>query len=1043
MLESLIRVSIRHRWVVLLLIVALGFVGVASLLRLPIDAVPDITDVQIQINAEASGYTPLEVEQRVTFPLESALAGIPKVAYMRSLSRYGLSQLTIGFEEGTDIYWARQQVAERLQSASSQMPAGIEPAMGPVATGLGEIYAYTVEADPQARKADGTPYDPMDLRTLHDWVVKPQLRSVPGVVEVNTIGGFVREIEIRPDLARMAVLGIGMDELVQAVENNSGNQGAGYIERNGEMYLVRVPGQLGEPAELETIVVARRATGPVRIADVATVGEGYEIRTGAATQNGQEIVLGTVLMLSGENSREVARAVDARVEQIRPSLPEGVILQTTYDRTTLVDKTIRTVALSLTEGALLVIAVLFVLLGNIRAALITALVIPLSMLMTATGMLRAGVSGNLMSLGALDFGLIVDGSVIIIENCLRRFGIAQSRYGRELSNEERHEIAAAATAEVIKPSLFGVGIITAVYLPIFALEGVEGKMFHPMAFTVVFALTSAMLLSLTLIPALVAIFLTGKIREHESSIVRGVRRWYLPSLQAVLEKPVLTLGVALLLIVSAGMVAARMGSEFVPALDEGDYALHALRIPGTSLSQSVSMQEQLETSLQQLPFVARVFSKVGTADLANDPMPPSVADTFIILKPRNEWPDKRASQAELIAQIQAVIERIPGNNYELTQPIQMRFNELMTGVRSDVAVKVFGDDIDKGLEVAAEVEAVLSALPGASDVQIEQVTGLPSIEVKPRRDALARYGITLAEVQHVVATAVAGTTAGTFHEGDIRVPIVVRLAGDDRENFDLLGRLPVRVPDVTGDSARMVPLGELADIVLTEGPNQINRENGKRRIVVTANVEGRDLGSFVDELQERVRSEVTTPSGYWLDYGGTFKQLVSATQRLSVVVPLTLLLIVLLLYFVFGSIRDSLIIFSGVPLALTGGIFALAARGLPLSISAAVGFIALSGIAVLNGIVLISFIRQLREQGMELMLAIVEGASTRLRPVLMTALVASLGFVPMALSLGAGAEVQRPLATVVIGGVVSSTALTLLVLPILYALVHGGNRRAR
>jgi cobalt-zinc-cadmium resistance protein CzcA len=908
--------------------------------------------------------------------------------------------------------------------------------MGPIATGLGEIYMYTVEAEPGAIKPDGTPYGPTDLRSLQDWVIKPQLRSVTGVVEVNTIGGFSREIEVRPDLARLSVLGVDMDELVHAIERNSDNQGAGYVERNGQMYLVRLPGQFANLSEIESIVIARPGAGPLRLTDIATIGEGHELRTGAATQNGEEIVLGTVLMLSGENSRTVAKAIDQRVGQIRSSLPEGVTLRTVYDRTVLVDNTIRTVLFSLSEGALLVIAVLFVLLGNIRAALITALVIPLSMLMTATGMLQAGVSGNLMSLGALDFGLIVDGAVIIIENCLRRFGIAQAERGRVLSAEERQDIAASATAEVIKPSLFGVGIITAVYIPLFALQGVEGKMFHPMAFTVVFALTSAMVLSLTLIPALVALAMKGPVREHESSIVSAVRKVYLPLLSLALRNPASVLGVAGLLVISAGVVASRLGSEFVPSLDEGDYALHALRIPGTSLSQSVFMQRQLENRLQELPFVERVFSKIGTADLANDPMPPSVADTFIILKPRGEWPDKKATQAQIIDAIQSVIARVPGNNYELTQPIQMRFNELMTGVRTDVAVKIFGDDLTESLASAAEIAAVMMQSPSAVDVQIEQVTGLPSIEIKPRRAALARYGLSVAEMQQVVNTAIVGRRAGTLFEGDRRVPIVVRLASAQRDDFDFLKRLPVRLPDGASGVGSVVPLGELADIVLTEGPNQVNRENGKRRIVVTANVEGQDLGSFVTSLQERIQAEVSLPSGHWLDYGGTFKQLVSAAQRLLLVVPLTLMLIMLLLYLVFGSVRDALIIFSGVPLALTGGLFALALRGLPLSISAAVGFIALSGIAVLNGIVLLSFIRQLRAQGLELLQAVVEGASTRLRPVLMTALVASLGFVPMALSLGAGAEVQRPLATVVIGGVLTSTALTLLVLPILYVLAN-------
>ena len=1032
MLESLIRFSIRQRWTVLLLIVALAAIGVASLLRLPIDAVPDITNVQVQINTEAAGYTPLEVEQRITFPIETALAGIPNIDYTRSLSRYGLSQLTLGFEDGTDIYWARQQIAERLQAASGQLPRGIEPLMGPIATGLGEIYSYTVEAEPGSVGDNGRPYTPTDLRTIHDWIIKPQLRNVPGVVEINTIGGYEKEIEIRPNLPKLIAAGLTFVDLATAIETNTENRGAGYLERNGEIYLIRVPGQVDRIEALRDIPLPGTV---LRIGDVASVAEGHALRTGAATENGEEIVLGTVMMLTGENSRLVAQAVDARVQEVHRSLPSGVILRTVYDRTSLVDRTIRTVAISLTEGALLVIAVLFLLLGNIRAALITALVIPLSMLMTAAGMLRAGVSGNLMSLGALDFGLIVDGAVIIIENCLRRFGLAQHAVGRVLTREERHDIAASATAEVIKPSLFGVGIITAVYLPIFALEGVEGKMFHPMAFTVVFALTSAMLLSLTLIPALVALSLSGKVKEQDSVIVQRVRSAYLPLLTRCLRWPRMVLSAAVVLVILAGALASRMGTEFVPSLDEGDYALHALRIPGTSLSQSVAMQAQLEKSIQTLPFVDRIFSKIGTADLANDPMPPSVADTFIILKPRSDWPNPSAPQSEIIEQIQSVIAGVPGNNYELTQPIQMRFNELMTGVRSDLAVKVFGDDLSTANMVAEEIASVVTSLQGATDVQVEQVTGLPLLSIEPDRAALRRYGVSVADLQDVIATATAGQYAGTFIDGDRRFPIVIRLDNTQRNSIESLGRLPVRV-HTSDHSSNFVPLSRLATLEVIEGPNQINRESGKRRIVVTANVQNRDLGSFVAELRQQINTRVNLPSGYWVEYGGTFEQLISASQRLSLVVPLTLGLILLLLYMVFGSARDALVIFSGVPLALTGGILALFARDLPLSISAAVGFIALSGIAVLNGIVLLSFVRQLRAEGRELMQAIYEGASTRLRPVMMTALVASLGFVPMAISVGAGAEVQRPLATVVIGGIFSSTLLTLLVLPVLYALVH-------
>jgi cobalt-zinc-cadmium resistance protein CzcA len=1029
MLESLVRYSIRHRWVMLGITALLAALGVFSLLRLPIDAVPDITDVQVQINTEAAGYSPLEVEQRITYPVETALAGLPRVAYTRSLSRYGLSQLTVGFEDGTDIYWARQQIAERLQAASAQLPDGVDPSMGPIATGLGEIFMYTVDA------ASGSAVTPTELRTANDWIIKPQLRTVRGVVEVNTVGGFVREIQVAPDMRRLGALDLTLDDLIRAIERNNANVGAGYIERSGEIYLVRVPGQIGRLQDIDEIPVATRDGAVIRVADVATVQEGRELRTGAGTEDGEEVVLGTVIMLTGENSRDVARAVRERIEDIQPSLPAGVVLRPTYDRTNLVVQTIRTVATSLAEGALLVVAVLFLLLGNIRAALITAAVIPLSMLLTATGMLRAGISGNLMSLGALDFGLIVDGAVIIIENCLRRFGLAQQEKGRTLSREERIEMAATATVEVIRPSIFGVGIITAVYLPIFALEGVEGRMFHPMAFTVVFALTAAMLLSLTYVPAMVAIGLTGKVAVDERKFMHTLRERYAAGLEIALARRRALVIVSLLLVGATAALATRMGSEFVPTFDEGDYALHALRIPGTSLSQSVTMQRQLERRIATLPEVDHVFSKVGTADLANDPMPPSVADTFIIFKPRSEWADPRKPQSKVIEQIQAVIATVPGNNYELTQPIQMRFNELMTGVRSDVAIKVFGDDLDVGLGLAEQVQAIVADIPGGEDPQVEQVTGLPVLVVEPDRAELARLGLSITDVQDVVRAAVGGAVAGTFYEGDRRTPIVVRLPESIRGDVEALRNLMIPIAAAAG-IPRTVPLREIADVEVRVGPNQINREDGKRRVVVTVNVTGRDLGSFIDEARTRIEAEVKLPAGYWIDYGGTFEQLSSATQRLSIVVPFTLLLILGLLFMAFGSGRDTLIVFSGVPLALTGGVIALLARDLPLSISAGVGFIALSGIAVLNGIVMISFIRELRVAGKPIAAAIREGAITRLRPVLMTAMVASLGFVPMALSIGAGAEVQRPLATVVIGGVISSTLLTLFVLPALYSLLH-------
>ncbi len=1050
MLERIIRLAIAHRWLVLVLALALAGLGTWNYARLPIDATPDITNVQVQINTEAPGYSPLEAEQRLTFPIETALAGLARLDYTRSISRYGLSQVTVVFEDGTGIYFARQQVAERLQQAKSQLPPESEPVLGPVATGLGEIFMYTVESLPGAIGPDGQPWTPTDLRTLQDWVVRPQLRHLEGVTEVNTVGGYVRQIHVTPDPTRLAAYGVGLRDLMEAIARSNSNAGAGYIERSGEQYLVRVPGQVGAPEELRDIVVAHRDGVPIRLREMAEVVEGSELRTGAATENGQEIVLGTVFMLVGENSRAVARRAATRLQEVNASLPDGVVATPVYDRTALVDRTIATVRTNLLEGALLVIAVLFALLGNLRAALITAAVIPLTMLMTITGMMQNRISANLMSLGALDFGLIVDGAVIIVENCLRRFGETQHRLGRVLTRDERFEVAASASAEVMKPSLFGVLIITAVYLPIFALTGVEGKMFHPMAFTVVIALTAAMLLSLTFVPAAVALFMTGPVTESDNRLVARLKDWYRPVLERALAHRVAVLATAVLLVAASTLLATRLGSEFVPSLDEGDIALHALRIPGTGLEQAIGMQASLEARIKEFPEVDKVFAKIGTGEVATDPMPPSVADTFIMLKDRSEWPDRRKPKLTLVRELEAAVKEIPGNNYEFTQPVQMRMNELIAGVRADVAVKVYGDDLEQLMALGDAVERAAGQVAGAADVKLEQITGLPLLTITPNRAALARYGLSLQDVQDTVSIALGGGNAGQLFDGDRRFDIVVRLPEAIRADIDQLHELPVPLPggmkqaasgglrpaNVGAATANFVPLGEIATLEIALGPNQISRENGKRRVVVTANVRGRDLGSFVEGLRTQVTDSVELPEGYWIEYGGTFEQLISASTRLQIVVPVTLLIIFGLLLMVFGSGRDALIVFSGVPLALTGGVLALWLRGIPLSISAGVGFIALSGVAVLNGIVMIAFIRKLREQGDPLRESIIDGAVGRLRPVLMTALVASLGFVPMALNVGAGAEVQRPLATVVIGGIVSSTLLTLLVLPALYRMFH-------
>ena len=1035
MLARIIGFSIRQRWFVLAIVLALSVLGVWSFAKLPIDAVPDITNVQVQINTEAEGFSPLEAEQRITYPVETAIAGLPGLDYTRSISRYGLSQVTVVFKDGTDIYFARQLVNERIQVAKSQLPPGIEPEMGPIATGLGEIFTYAVESAPNARKPDGTPWTATELRTLHDWVIRPQLRTVPGVAEVNTVGGYTKQYHVTPNPDRLAALGLSLSDVVDALERNNANVGAGYVERGGEQILVRVPGQAQGTEDLSQTIVATRGGVPIRVLDVADVAIGSALRTGAATENGREIVNGTIIMLTGENPRIVAQAVAARLVEASKALPAGVIAHPIYDRTALVDRTIATVEKNLLEGALLVIVILFLLLGNIRAALITAAVIPISMLMTLTGMVQARVTGNLMSLGALDFGLIVDGAVIIVENCLRRLGEAQHRMGRLLDREERFGMVASASAEVIRPSIFGIVIITAVYLPIFALEGIEGKTFHPMAITVVLALTAALILSLTFVPAAIATFVTGRIEEKENRTMGWARARYAPLLDMALARSKAAIGLAILLVLASGVLATRLGSEFIPNLDEGDVVTHALRIPGTSLTQAIAMQSVLERRLAKLPEVERVFSKIGTPDVATDPMPPSVADTYIMLKERKNWPDPRKPKAQLVAELNAAADELPGNNYEFTQPVQMRMNELIAGVRSDVAIKVFGDDLDQLLETGESIEAVVSQIPGAEDAKVEQVTGLPVLSVTPRRDLLARYGINVADVQDAVSAAIGGKAAGQVFEGDRRFDVVVRLPEQLRTDLDALKRLPIPVFG-GGAGPSYVPLGEVAAIELATGPNQISRENGKRSAVVTVNVRGRDLGSFIAEVREKIDAQVQVPDGYYVEYGGTFEQLQSAATRLQIVVPLTLLLIFGLLFTLFGSVRDAAIVFSGVPLALTGGVAALALRDIPFSISAGIGFIALSGVAVLNGVVMLSFIRDLRTRGFGLDEAIREGALTRLRPVLMTALVASLGFVPMALNIGAGSEVQRPLATVVIGGIMSSTMLTLLVLPALYRLVH-------
>lgn len=1049
MIDAILAFSIRHRWLVLLFVFGMAVVGAWNFTRLPIDAVPDITNVQVQVNTAASGYSPLETEQRITFPVETAMGGMPRLQHTRSLSRYGLSQVTAVFEDGTDIYFARQLVNERIQQVKDQLPAGVVPVMGPISTGLGEIYSYTVEARPGATTPAGGDYSSTDLRMIQDWIIKPQLRNVPGVIEVNSIGGFDRQFHVLPNPGLLIAYHLGFRDVMTALAANNANIGAGYIERNGEQYLVRAPGQVSNMEEIRDIVIGSRGGVPVRIRDVAEVREGDELRTGAASSDGKETVLGTAMLLIGENSRTVAQRIAAKLDEIAQSLPDGVIARTVYDRTRLVEATIETVQKNLLEGAAFVIAVLFLILGNFRAAIVTACVIPLSMLFTISGMVETKLSANLMSLGAIDFGIIVDGAVIIVENCLRLLAQEQQRRGRVLSRKERIATILDGARDVVRPSLFGTLIIAVVYLPVLTLTGTEGKMFTPMALTVLMALTGAVLLSLTFVPAAVAIVLSGKVSEQENIFMRVARTIYEPLLDAAIRHRIVVAVAALAIIIVSVAITTRMGGEFIPSLDEGDLIVEVMRIPGTGIAQSVDMQLRLEKAIRELPEVATIFSKVGTAEVANDPMPVNHGDAYVILKPRTQWPDPAKSKSQVVAEVEAAANRLPGTAYSITQPIQMRFNELIAGVRTDVGIKIYGDDLDVLQAAADQVEAAIRPIRGAVDVKPEPVAGLPVLTIKLDRMALSRYGLNVAEVQNVVEIAVGGKIVGKLFEGDRRFNIVVRLPEELRGNMDAIRAIPIALPPAD-DSAqpatrtalagnqsmpmRYVPLSSVASVEIASGPNEISRENGKRRVTVMANVRDRDLGSFVAEAQKAVAKKVKLPPGYWIGWGGQFEQLVSATKRLTIVVPVALLLVFILLFSSFNSVADALLVFSGVPLALTGGIAALLVRGIPLSISAGVGFIALSGVAVLNGLVIIGFIDRLRAEGRPLVEAVREGALTRLRPVLMTALVASLGFVPMALATGAGAEVQRPLATVVIGGLISSTNLTLLVVPALYVL---------
>jgi len=1043
MFNAIIKFSIHFRYLVIALSLIISVVGIVSYKALIIDAVPDITNIQVQINTEAPGYSPFEVEQRITLPIELLIAGLPNLEHSRSISRYGLSQLTVVFRDGTDIHFARQLVSQRLVEAKSKLPLGIDPSLGPISTGLGEIFMFTVENDPSFPQKKTL----QELREIQDWVVKPQLKNVTGVVDINSIGGALKQIAVIPDIEKLRAYDLTLSDLSNAVRKNNSNVGAGFIEENGEQFLIRIQSQVEKYHELEDFVVSVHEGKPILVKDIASVEIGSELRTGAATKNGSEVVLGTVFMLMGENGRAVSERVKEKLKQVSSSLPQGVIVKPVYDRSTLVNATIGTVRKNLFEGALLVIVILFLALGNIRAALITACVIPLSMLVTIFGMVQTKMSANLMSLGALDFGLIVDGAVILVENCTKRLGEAQGRFGRLLTKRERLDIVHEASTEVRQATMFGELVIMIVYIPILALSGIEGKMYHPMAFTVLLALGAAFVLSLTFVPAAVAIFLTGKVKEH-TVWIENLQSMYRGLLTKVIHLPITVFSFAIIFFLSSLFIFSRLGSEFIPSLDEGDIAIHALRIPGTSLTQAIEMQHQLDNVIKSVPEVSDVFAKIGTAEIATDPMPPSVADGFVILKPRSEWLNPGKPKAEIVSEIEKLLLKVPGNNYEFTQPIQMRFNELIAGVRSDVAVKVFGDDTGVLLEQGGRIKSILESIDGASDTKVEQITGLPMILIKPDKEILARYGLNSSEVEEVVRTAYAGEEVGKFYEGDRNFPIVLRLSNADRLNKDYIANLsipvsnvePVKLKEEIGSKSLLkaeplnvfyVRLGDIASVEVVEGPNQISRENGKRRVVVSLNVRGRDLGSFVEEAQQKVEKELIMPSSYWIEWGGQYENLLSAKERLFVVIPLVLLSVFGLIYLTFRSLPNTVFIFTCVPFALSGGIFALWLRDIPFSISAAVGFIALSGVSVLNGLVLISFTARLLKESAEPMEAILTGAALRFRPVLITALVASLGFLPMAISQGIGSEVQRPLATVVIGGIISSTILTLLVLPVL------------
>ncbi len=1058
MIANLMALSVRARWMIIALVLLVSTYGAWQLTRLPIDAVPDITNNQVQINTSDASLSPIEIEKRVTFPVETAMAGIPGLQSTRSLSRNGFSQVTVIFEENVDLYFARQQVSERLVQAQDSLPEGVQPQIGPVTTGLGEVFMYAIDyANPGGRGAtvrngqpgwqsDGSFLTPEGdrltdevsraayLRTVQDWIISPQLRSVNGVAGVDTIGGYEKQYVVEPDSTRLAQYGVSFAELAEGLEAANLSVGANFVERGGEAYLVRADARIRSLSQIEEAIVATRGGVPVAVRDLATVRLGGELRTGAATMNGHEVVTGTTLMLIGENSRTVARAVGEQLAITERSLPPGIKVTPVLDRSKLVNATISTVQRNLIEGAILVAIALFLLLGNVRAALIAVLIIPISFFMTAIGMNFMGVSGNLMSLGALDFGLIVDGAVIIIENCLRRLAERQHHEGRLLTLRERLEETTVATQEMIKPTVYGQAIILLVFVPLLTFQGVEGKTFSPMAITLMLALIAAFILSITFVPAMVAVLMRNKVSEKEVFAIRWIKARYEPVLHKAVARPWPFIGVGVGIFAVAGVMFTMLGQEFIPTLDERNLAMASQRIPSTALEQSVRMQRGVEAAISELPEVELMFSKTGTAEVATDPMPPNISDGFIILRPQDEWPEGVDTKEDVIERVEAASNALVGQGYELSQPIELRFNELIAGVRGDVAIKLYGDDLDKLTATANQIAAALTATPGSADVKVEQTSGAPSLDVTFDRAAIARYGLTVEEVADTVAAAMGGREAGQLFEGDRRFDVVVRVPGASRNDLDALGALPVMLPEHDGEARGSVPLRQVAQFRFAEGLNQISRENGKRRVVVQANVRGRDVGSFVREATPKVEA-IALPAGSWIEWGGQFQNLKAASDRLALVVPICFAAIFAILFLAVGTFGRAIAVFTAVPLGLAGGVFALALTGIAFSVSAAVGFICLSGVAVLNGLVVMSSIRQRLEAGMELTKAIIEGTMERVRPVIMTGLVPAIGFVPMALAHGTGAEVQKPLAMVVIGGLITATALTLLVLPAISRLI--------